>query len=196
MPPELTLEAQSDAMREGPSGATRETPTSPGTASLATASEKADEPGLEVGSRVPDTSSTSKSSVGLAPGQLVAPDLVPLVQQQLEALANQTFAWQGQVWPGQQMKWEIEEDGHRNDEGTPDEGTQWQTRLALSMPLLGEVRATLRLRGGEISLLLSADDNAAATRLAGGGEALRTQFESAGLTLSGLSVGRHERAEG
>lgn len=139
---------------------------------------------------------TRPAAPALPPGQLVAPDLVPLVQQQLEALANQTFAWQGQVWPGQQMKWEIAEDGHRNAEGEPDASTQWQTRLTLSMPELGEVRAVLRLREGDISLMLSTDDNDAASRLSGGGEALRTQFESAGLTLSGLSIGRHERTEG
>ncbi|MCK6405491.1 MAG: flagellar hook-length control protein FliK [Rhodocyclaceae bacterium] len=139
---------------------------------------------------------TRPAAPALPPGQLVALDLVPLVQQQLEALANQTFAWQGQVWPGQQMKWEIAEDGHRNAEGEPDASTQWQTRLTLSMPELGEVRAVLRLREGDISLMLSTDDNDAASRLSGGGEALRTQFESAGLTLSGLSIGRHERTEG
>lgn len=143
-----------------------------------------------------DASNTARQTSVLPSGQIVAADLLPLVQQQLEALANQAFAWQGQVWPGQQMKWEIAEDGHRNAEGEPDASTQWQTRLTLSMPELGEVRAVLRLREGDISLMLSTDDNDAASRLSGGGEALRTQFESAGLTLSGLSIGRHERTEG
>ena len=132
----------------------------------------------------------------LPPGQLVAPDLVPIVQQQLEALANQTYVWHGQAWPGQPMQWEIEEDGHRNAAGEPDAQTQWQTRLTLTMPELGEVRASIRLSAGELALNLSAEGNAAAVRLADGGDQLRTQLEAAGLSLSGFTVGRHEPAEG
>jgi len=131
----------------------------------------------------------------------VAADLVPLVQQQLDALATQTYVWQGQAWPGQTMRWEIEreERGERepNDAdsgrgaGSGDE-KPWQTRLTLTMPDLGEVRATLRLNGGDVTLALSADDTAAATRLASGGDALRTQLSAAGLVLNGFTVGRHE----
>ncbi len=132
----------------------------------------------------------------LPPGQLVAPDLVPLVQQQLEALASQTYVWHGQAWPGQPMQWEIEENGHRNSAGVPDAQTQWQTRLTLTMPELGEVKAAIRLNGGEIALTLSAAGSDSAVRLANGGDQLRSQFEAAGLALSGFSVGRHERTEG
>lgn len=132
----------------------------------------------------------------LPAGQIVAPDLVPLVQQQLEALANQTYVWHGQAWPGQPMQWEIEEDGRRNDAGEPDAQTQWQTRLTLTMPELGEVRASIRLTGGELTLNLSAEKNTAAMRLANGGDQLRTQLEAAGLSISGFTVGRHEPTQG
>ena len=134
-------------------------------------------------------------AAGPAPGQIVAGELVPLVQQQLEALANQTYVWQGLAWPGQPMRWEIEEDGHRNADGEPAAQAQWQTRLTLVMPQLGEVRAAIRLNGGEISLVLSAADDVAAVRLREGGDELRENMAAAGLALSGLSVGRHERTE-
>lgn len=126
---------------------------------------------------------------------MVAPDLVPLVQQQLEALASQTYVWQGQAWPGQQMRWEIEEDGHRNEEGKPDAETQWQTRLSLTMPALGEVRAALRLSGSDIALNLSAADADAARRLDAGIKDLRSQLEAAGLSLSGIRISQHEPEE-
>lgn len=134
---------------------------------------------------------------------LVAADLVPLVQQQLDALATQTYVWQGQAWPGQTMRWEIERDereardGERGSmEGGAGDEAPWQTRLTLTMPELGEVRATLRLVGGEVALALSATDATAAMRLAGGGDALRTQMSAAGLALSGFTVGRHGHEEG
>ena len=62
-------------------------------------------------------------------------DLVPIVQQQLDALSTQNYAWQGQIWPGQQMQWEIGEnpDGARSTEN--DAIARWQTRLKLVLPM-------------------------------------------------------------
>lgn len=133
---------------------------------------------------------------GLPAAQPVAPDLLPIVQQQLEALATQTYVWQGQAWPGQPLQWEIvEEDGGRQA-GAEAEAAPWQTRLTLTMPQLGEVRAALRFVAGEVTLSLSAASGDAAVQLANGGDALRRQLEAAGLALGGFTVGRHEsRAE-
>ena len=64
------------------------------------------------------------------------------------------------------------------------------------MPELGEVRASIRLTGGELTLNLSAEKNTAAMRLANGGDQLRTQLEAAGLSISGFTVGRHEPTQG
>ena len=133
-------------------------------------------------------------SAGMAQ-QLVAQDLVPLVQQQLEALATQTYVWQGQAWPGQAMRWEIEEDRGRQRAAGDEGPVPWQTRLTLTMPNLGEVHAALRIAGGEVTLALTAGTPEAEARLNGGNADLRNQLESAGLTVGGLSVGRHDRIE-
>ena len=128
--------------------------------------------------------------------QLVAPDLLPLVQQQLEALASQTYVWNGQAWPGQTMRWEIvEENGGQPGQTGEVEQAPWQTRLTRTMPQLGEVRAALRISGGELTLSLSTLSNEAAIQLANGGDGLRSQMEAAGLKLSGFSVGRHGQPE-
>ena len=142
--------------------------------------------------------STTAATIA-ASTQAVAPDTVPIVQQQLEALATQTYVWQGQAWPGQTMRWEIEEDArHREsgESGEPDVEAQWQTRLTLTMPLLGEVRAAVRLSGSEITLGLISDNDEAAVRLSSGGDALREQMAAAGLDLASFVVSRHERTEG
>ena len=65
------------------------------------------------GSSVDGSKTGAAQSPGQAPGQLVAPQTQALVQQQLESLATQNFSWQGQVWPGQEMRWEIDEDAAR-----------------------------------------------------------------------------------
>lgn len=141
------------------------------------------------------TNEAVSASARTAPGTIPA-ELTPLVQQQLDALATQTFAWQGQIWPGQQMSWEIEEQ-QDNKRGDIDENAgRWQTRLMLTLPHLGGIEAQLRLRAGnEIEISLSADSAGGTATLDAGGDQLRRQFEAAGLTLTQLQVKRGEAAE-
>lgn len=124
--------------------------------------------------------------------QMVAREAMPIVQQQLESLANQQFNWQGQVWPGQQMRWEIEEDGHAADEDDESAG-KWQTRLFLVLPQLGELEARIRVAGKQIHLDLGTTDTASGERLRAALGELRQQFDDAGLVLATASIG--ERRE-
>ncbi|GHT93130.1 hypothetical protein AGMMS49545_11840 [Betaproteobacteria bacterium] len=127
-------------------------------------------------------------------GQVIAQELAPLVQQQLEALATNTYVWQGQVWPGQNMDWEIvEEDGGR--EQSENTAPNWTTRLRLTLPHLGSVDATLRLIGGkEIDIKLRAENPATRALLNAANGPLQQQFVTAGLKLSAFAVSR-PRAE-
>ena len=123
-------------------------------------------------------------------------DLAGLVQQQLDGLASQNFAWQGQIWPGQQMRWEIGKDldDSRSTEG--EDAQRWQTRLKLSLPLLGDIDVALNLRpGGQVGIALTAQSEASETRLREESKALRTQFEAAGLNLTELQVAHGQAAE-
>lgn len=119
----------------------------------------------------------------------VHPDLTPLVQQQLDALANQTYVWQGQIWPGQSMHWEISEDSGQRSRLQDEETSHWQTRLQLTLPNLGQMNAVLRL-GPDNQLDIAVDTDNAATRerLAFSSQELRTALENAGLTLTSFSA--------
>jgi len=120
----------------------------------------------------------------------VAEALVPLVRQQLESLANNTYAWQGQVWPGQTMQWEIvEEDGRQQRGAATDEPASiWHTRLHLDLPNLGAVDARIGLRDGKLDLRLAAAVPATRDQLRREGSQLAGQMEAAGLALSGFQV--------
>lgn len=138
---------------------------------------------------------TEQTANNTQPGNPIPRDLTPIVQQQLDGLANQNFAWQGQVWPGQQMQWEIGENS-ANPRGENGEAVQWQTRLKLSLPMLGGIDAILQLRpDGEIGIKISADSEATTTRLRNSMNELREQFESAGLNLTQLSMQHGQPAE-
>ena len=123
-------------------------------------------------------------------------DLAPLVQQQLDGLASQNFAWQGQVWPGQQMHWEIGRDLDDSRAAAGEEAQRWQTRLKLSLPALGNIDVAMNLRpGGQVGIAVTAQSEASEALLREASSALRSQFEAAGLKLSDLLVQRDQAPE-
>lgn len=126
---------------------------------------------------------------------VIPPDLTPLVQQQLDALATQNFVWQGQVWPGQTMEWAIEESPgrDRSEEGSNE---QWRTSLRLTLPNLGTVNATLQLRSSsELELALTADSDTARQQLSTAVPALDKRLGDSGLRLTAFRVGDEHGTE-
>ncbi len=130
----------------------------------------------------------SVQSSSQAPGQVIAPQTQPIVQQQLDALATQNFSWQGQVWPGQEMRWEIDEEAARSGADDDQTASKWTTRLDLMLPNLGEIKAQIRLQGDQITLVMSADQADTRALLRASGLALRKQLDEAGLTLASMGV--------
>lgn len=114
-----------------------------------------------------------------------------LVRQQLEVLANQSFGWQGQAWPGAEMGWEIsrrESDGQDSTEATD----HWATRLTLNLPGLGQVQARINLAGKQLVMHLVSPESA--ELLDTHAAALRSRYIAQGLQLSQLSITSQESA--
>ena len=139
-------------------------------------------------SSVEGNKASATQSQTQASGQLVAPQAQPLVQQQLEALATQNFSWQGQVWPGQEMRWEIDENAARNGQESDETAPKWSTRLHLTLPNLGEVDAQVRLQGNQITLVMSSDNAETRDLMRSSSFALRSQLDEAGLLLTSMGV--------
>ncbi len=121
------------------------------------------------------------------PSPVVAPQAQAIVQQQLEAFATQVYSWQGQIWPGQDIRWEIESPPERAAAADADDQARWQTRLLLRLPLLGEVEARLSLVGEQLSVAVTAAKPEAIALLRNGSAVLRQQLEQAGVVLSAVS---------
>jgi len=136
----------------------------------------------------PPALSADKAQVTATGGPIVHPGTQPLVQQQLDALATQNYAWQGQIWPGQEMRWEIDEDAARDGQDGEDSAPRWSTRLHLTLPILGEVDARIRLEGNSIAISMFADSAETRTLMRVSSSALRSQIEEAGLTLASMGV--------
>ena len=165
----------SAALEQQPRSSTQPSGTSPTNAS--TAPVQANSPGVE-----------SQLSTSPTRGELIAPQTQGLVQHQLDALATQLFVWQGQAWPGQEMRWEIDESPHRDTDAGDDTSAQWSTRLQLQLPNLGEVDARIRIDGNQISLAIGTDRVASASLLEASSNVLRSQLDEAGLTLAAIGI--------
>ncbi|MDP2881470.1 MAG: flagellar hook-length control protein FliK [Azonexus sp.] len=137
------------------------------------------------------------TSTVAAPNENPVPrELVPLVQQQLNGLATQSFVWQGQVWPGQPMWWEISGDPESQPSPDGEQPNQWQTRLKLDLPALGGIDVTLRLgAGGALAVSVRAENPASETNLRNSTQPLREQLAAAGLTLTQLHIDHGQARE-
>jgi Flagellar hook-length control protein FliK. len=147
-----------------------------------------------------DTTQTSSSQPhpqGHASAQLAGallgmdPSTHAIVRQQLETLATQSFAWQGEAWPGADMEWEVRR--REPQEGGDHDLDSWATRLKLHLPGLGEVQARLSLAGTQLVLHLVSQDGAAL--MADHTDTLRHRLQGQGLQLSQLTIAREEHTE-
>lgn len=168
-------ELATEALRQEPQGKL-----SSATANAAIESTNADSAAIPVAAR---TETSSQAST------IIPRDLTPIVQQQLDALATQNYAWQGQIWPGQQMQWEITENPDNARPADSEPGDRWQTRLKLTLPMLGGIDTTLRLQpNGKVEISMTTDSENSESRLRNGAAELREQMEAAGLNLTQLLV--------
>lgn len=121
-------------------------------------------------------------------GDAMAAQLLP---QQLDTLEQRRLAWQGELWPGQPMQWELVQE---KDPGQPsrqeDQPAAWETVLKLELPQLGQVNATIRLQGEQAQVRLRVMDEAAAEALRADQGRLDDALAAAGTLLGGFLVQR------
>jgi hypothetical protein len=130
---------------------------------------------------------------GAAPRPVAAMDLDTgrLITQQLDTLEHRSVTWQGELFPGQAMQWEVREDSGSAGSPVPPAERSWQSVLRFELPSLGRLAATLQLHGGHLQLSVQAGSDSAAAALRQQGGALAQALEAAGLPLDLMTV-RHE----
>lgn len=117
--------------------------------------------------------------------QPIARELVHLVQQQLHTLEQHHLVWMGQVWPGQQMQWEIQgQPEHQARQGE----RQWSTEMELSLPRLGGVHARLVFAESGLRMTLRAAEPATASLFNSALPKLKSSLADAGITLVTVAV--------
>ena len=113
-------------------------------------------------------------SIKQEPQNLNKMPLATLVSQQLNMLETNKFSWSGQVWPGQEMAFDmfmlpenqVEKDARHNQQGAVPEDRPIQTNLVLDLPTLGKVKAEISLVDRKLSVQLSSKQQDTAKTLA------------------------------
>jgi hypothetical protein len=119
----------------------------------------------------------------------IAEKLLPIVHQQLDTLATHQAVWQGQIWPGQTMEWEIEDpstDERNARDGDEEPEAYWNSTLRLTLPSLGGIEARLHLTPTGVAIRLLADDNSTRETLQSGESRLADALAAANVPLTGL----------
>lgn len=115
-----------------------------------------------------------------------------IINLQLNALEQQRVVWHGEVWPGQKMEWEINQEhgqdspkqGATDDENAP----TWHSVERFNFAHLGSVSASIRLIGQQIHVQVKADNDAATAALRGNTGLFANAMAAAGTSLDSLIV--------
>lgn len=118
-----------------------------------------------------------------------------LINLQLNTLEQQRVVWHGEVWPGQQMEWEINQDapeqqqpGDQESNSTP----SWHSVVRFNFEHLGSVSASIRLIGQQIHMQVSTNNDITAAALRSNGGILSDAMAAAGSSLDSLIVKREQ----
>jgi hypothetical protein len=121
------------------------------------------------------------------------PATAQFINLQLAAQEPGRVAWQGQLWPGQDLRWEIERrpDERRGGDGADsradDADGHWESRLRLSFGTLGEVAARIVLDGDRLHVRLDAAPDAG-ERMDAARARLAAALDAAGTPLATLAI--------
>ncbi|HEY8606495.1 MAG TPA: flagellar hook-length control protein FliK [Noviherbaspirillum sp.] len=136
-----------------------------------------------------DADVIARADAGLPP---IDPEAARLINLQLNALEQQQMRWRGELWPGQELEWEVSRD--QGGGGAGQEVACWSSAVRFELPHLGAVSATIRLLGGRVQLQVNTDSDDAAALLRGHADSLAQALDAAGAPLDAMLVKRDEQA--
>lgn len=110
-----------------------------------------------------------------------------LINSQLSTLENQRFVWQGELWPGQKMEWEVSRDAPEREQTAPEQQS-WQSVVKFDLPTLGQVSATIHLSGDRVRVTVATGSEQTAAALRNQGGKLANALDAAGSPLDSLIV--------
>jgi hypothetical protein len=142
---------------------------------------------------LPDASTAVPSSANAETAtrpETLSSESVRMISLQLEALEQRHVAWQGELWPGQPMEWEVTEEEPNRKSDDPEKS--WQSVIRFELPSLGAVAASIRLTGNRLQVQVRTGNEDTAFLLRAHGGELASALDAAGSPLDLLTVKRDE----
>ncbi|MDP8568129.1 flagellar hook-length control protein FliK [Methylophilus aquaticus] len=118
------------------------------------------------------------------------PQFMPpeMVAQQLQVLEQQRVVWHGEVWPGQDMHWEVaERDASPHPSEAPALNTM-QSDLKLQLPQMGEVAVRIVMVNGRFNVQIKAEASDSVRQMQSARKRLAGSMQAAGLPLDTLQI--------
>lgn len=187
--PQAQLEPQARLVPGEPHQAARLSPSAPQPEKGFTPGAPEPAAGATAARVAPDSLPGAAQSVD----QVIHPQTLPVVQQQLAALDTGRVVLQLEVWPKQWMEWEIEE-RQPDSPSAPDALPDWQMRVRLELPNLGEVSAALRVHGDALRVEVSANSPRSVTLLQENRAALEASLAAAGVPPAAIVIAARHAA--
>lgn len=124
-----------------------------------------------------------------------------LLTQQLQVLESPQFIWRGDLWPGQELEWQLrretdpaqDQPATASDEENP---AGWESRLKLTLPQLGTVTVHIKLDARQAFSIRMVPEQAGIEPLLLQNQGrLVEQMTAAGCTLQSLTVEQDHAAD-
>ncbi|WP_426176483.1 flagellar hook-length control protein FliK [Massilia sp. TWR1-2-2] len=149
----------------------------------------------EAGPAVQASASPASAAAAFAPGGAIPADpaTAQFINLQLSSHEQGRVAWQGQLWPGQHMSWQISRDpperSERQSPGGEAPEAPWRSALRLRFAALGEIGATVVLAGDQLHIQLQPGSDAIGNLLRARAGELQRALEASGNPPASLTVG-------
>ncbi|MDA3921253.1 MAG: flagellar hook-length control protein FliK [Salinisphaera sp.] len=119
--------------------------------------------------------------------------LSAVVRQQMEVLSTGAFQWQGEVWPGVVLDWEIRETpDSTSDNGAEspaaDQAADYTTSMRLVLPSLGEIEIRIAMHDQDVVVHAHAADDIARRLIGRDANTLRKRLREAGFKQAEVSL--------
>ncbi|OGU22282.1 MAG: hypothetical protein A2580_07615 [Hydrogenophilales bacterium RIFOXYD1_FULL_62_11] len=139
------------------------------------------------------TAQTDARSAGELADAKAANPMHTLLTQQLQVLESPQFVWRGELWPGQMLEWQVnQETDTPQEQAAPtasDAEMAWESRLKLTLPNLGTVTIDIKLDPQQaFSIRLAPEQTDARALLQQNQSRLIERFTTAGCTLHSVTV--------
>lgn len=127
---------------------------------------------------------------------IAASEGIKLINLQLDVLEQRRIMWQGELFPGQPLEWEISDDTPEKNKDQAEPEASWKSTVRFSLPTLGSVSATIRLSGEHVQVQVHTANEESAATLRSHGKLLADALGAAGSTLDALLVKQGDPQDG